>query len=216
MSGIVTDKQSRHPVERAFIVILTRGVEEGSSIRIRVEKSGYEPCDEWVPVSPTIPLQISLIRAVPSSAGHADGMQQWIQQLGQGTPNERLAGVTGVSAFMGSSHPDQRSEAELALSNAIAIETSETVRLAIVSSFENLDPKMVSQPELERVASLLVQKSRGLVLEGNLWFNRSSHYYSLDVPHDSSAEARAKDVADSIAACCAKELSLATCQVSIL
>src|SRR5437016_3525594 len=89
MSGIVTDKQSRRPVEGArvtvigdlaksdtttdidgsFILNFTKGVEEGSSVRIRVEKFGYAPYEKWVAVSSTIPLQVSMnaIRAMPST-----------------------------------------------------------------------------------------------------------------------------------------------------
>lgn len=111
---------------------------------------------------------------VKQPIGDSDRMiQQWIFQLGQGTPNERLAGVSGLSALMSSSRPEQRSEAEVALSNAIAIEASQTVRHAIVSSFANLDPKIVGPAELDKVISLLAQESRGLVLEGDLWCNRS-------------------------------------------
>jgi hypothetical protein len=96
MSGIVTDRQSRRPVEGArvtvigntaksdtttdiggsFIVTLAKGVEEGSSVRIRVEKLGYASYDKWVAVSSTIPLQVSLlaIRAMP--AGPAPPLPQ--------------------------------------------------------------------------------------------------------------------------------------------
>lgn len=89
MSGIVTDKQSRLPVvgarvtvigntaksdattdiDGSFIVTFANGVEEGSSVRIRVEKSGYSMYDKWVAVSPTIPLQVPMLalRATPSA-----------------------------------------------------------------------------------------------------------------------------------------------------
>jgi hypothetical protein len=89
MSGVVTDKQSRRPIEGArvtivgnkaksdtttdieglFIVDFVKGVEEGSRVLIRVEKSGYEAYNKWVAVSSTITLQISLLsnRPVPSA-----------------------------------------------------------------------------------------------------------------------------------------------------
>src|SRR6266478_5688702 len=89
MSGIVTDKQSRRPVEGArvtiignlansdtttdidgsFIVNFAKGVEEGKSVPIRVEKFGYAPYEKLVAVSSTIPLQVPMneIRAMPSA-----------------------------------------------------------------------------------------------------------------------------------------------------
>jgi len=86
MSGVVTDSQSRRPVrgatvsvignkaqtdtttdsEGSFIVQLAQGVEEGNTVRIRVEKVGYLTFDKLSAVSPTIPLQILL---VPSRTG---------------------------------------------------------------------------------------------------------------------------------------------------
>ncbi len=80
MSGHVIDAQSRRPVSQAvitivgdrnqspttsdsdgsFIVTLTRGVTEGSSVRIRVEKAGYETYEKLIAVSPIIPLEFPL------------------------------------------------------------------------------------------------------------------------------------------------------------
>jgi hypothetical protein len=80
MSGFVTDKQSRHPLEGArvtiignkaksdtttdsdgaFIVSLAQGVAEGKTVRIRVEKSGYKPYEKLMAVSPEIPLRVPL------------------------------------------------------------------------------------------------------------------------------------------------------------
>jgi hypothetical protein len=93
MSGIVIDRQSRLPVARAtvtvignlansntttdmdgsFILTFIQGVQEGRSVRIRVEKVGYETYEKLVAVSSTIPLQVPLLalRAtskVPSSS----------------------------------------------------------------------------------------------------------------------------------------------------
>jgi hypothetical protein len=89
MSGIVTDRQSRRPIEGArvtvignlansdtttdidgsFIVNFAKGVEEGSSVRIQVEKFGYAPYEKLVAVSSTIPLQVSMraIKPLPST-----------------------------------------------------------------------------------------------------------------------------------------------------
>ncbi|HZR31651.1 MAG TPA: carboxypeptidase-like regulatory domain-containing protein [Terriglobales bacterium] len=79
MSGVVSDQQSHAPVEGAaitlvgnqanlgttdregsFVLNLSVGVQEGSSVRIRVEKAGYKVYDKWVAVSTTIPLQVPL------------------------------------------------------------------------------------------------------------------------------------------------------------
>lgn len=162
----------------------------GLSTKLANEKLGGVSESEPKPAAPKPSLS-------PRS-GDSGRLLQWIQQLGQGTANQRLAGVSEVGAFISSSRPEERSLAELALSNAIAIEESETVRHAIVSSYENIDPRIVGKLELDKVLSLLAQRSRGLVSEGSLWFARSSNDYSLGRPHDGSAEARAKDVADSI------------------
>jgi Carboxypeptidase regulatory-like domain len=81
MSGVVIDSQSKNPVKGArvlvigdraksptttdsdgtFVLTLAEGVEEGSSIRVRIEKSGYVTYDKWVPVSSAIPLRVLLV-----------------------------------------------------------------------------------------------------------------------------------------------------------
>jgi hypothetical protein len=87
MSGFVSD-QSRHPVEGARITvagskalsdattdtggsfILTFGPDaaEGSAVFIQVEKSGYRPYSQWVPISSSVPVKVSLmaVKAMPS------------------------------------------------------------------------------------------------------------------------------------------------------
>ncbi len=89
MSGIVVDGQSRRPVAGAivtvignrsksptttdndgkFIITFAQGVEEGTSVRIRVEKPGYEVYDEWQSATSVVPLPVSLrpIRHVHST-----------------------------------------------------------------------------------------------------------------------------------------------------
>ncbi|HEX4001977.1 MAG TPA: carboxypeptidase-like regulatory domain-containing protein [Candidatus Acidoferrales bacterium] len=87
MSGIVTDGQTRRPIggadvtiagdqatsnavtdsAGAFILPLAEGITEGTAVRIRVAKHGYEILDSWKPVSSTIPLQLSLTPIRPSS-----------------------------------------------------------------------------------------------------------------------------------------------------
>ncbi len=80
MSGVVTDKQSRTPIEGAtvsvvgskanqestdaegsFILSFAEGVREGEAVRIHVEKPGYRPYDKLVAVNSTIVLQVSLL-----------------------------------------------------------------------------------------------------------------------------------------------------------
>ncbi len=79
MSGFVTDKES-HPLEGArvtvagdkatsdtttdsegaFILTFVRGIQGGSTVRVRIEKPGYKPYDKLVAVSAEIPLRVSL------------------------------------------------------------------------------------------------------------------------------------------------------------
>jgi len=80
LSGRVTDKTSSHAVEGAtvtivgnkakgpettdsegaFVIRLARGVEGGSTVRVRVEKVGYKPYEKLVPASPELPVWILL------------------------------------------------------------------------------------------------------------------------------------------------------------
>jgi hypothetical protein len=81
MSGVVTDSESHKSVAGAtvnvvgnranpslsdgdgsFILNFGSGTHEGDSVRIRVEKSGYEIFDRLVPVSSAIPLQVRMER----------------------------------------------------------------------------------------------------------------------------------------------------------
>jgi hypothetical protein len=91
MSGVVTDGRSRLPIqgvkitivgdlakspattdsEGSFILTFVQGVEEGTSIRIRIEKSGYKLYDKWIAVSSTIPLQVSLLATKTPLSVHA-------------------------------------------------------------------------------------------------------------------------------------------------
>jgi hypothetical protein len=79
MSGFVTDKEF-HPLQGAqvtiiggkakadattdsdgaFVVSLAQGVEEGKTVRIRIEKTGYKPYEKLLAVSSQIPLRASL------------------------------------------------------------------------------------------------------------------------------------------------------------
>jgi hypothetical protein len=85
MSGIVTDNQSRRPIEGAKVVVvgnkaksdtttdsegsfvlnLAQGVREGNLVRIRVEKSGYRPYEKLISVSSAIIARIALVPATP-------------------------------------------------------------------------------------------------------------------------------------------------------
>jgi hypothetical protein len=81
MSGIVIDAQSRRPISGAvvtvigdrsksptttdndgkFIITFAQGVEEGTSVRIRVEKRGYVLYDKWQSVTSVVPLSVELL-----------------------------------------------------------------------------------------------------------------------------------------------------------
>jgi Carboxypeptidase regulatory-like domain len=79
MSGFVTDKVSRPLAgaqvtvignkaksdtttdsDGAFIVTLAQGVQEGDTVRIQIEKSGYKPYEKLVAASSAVPQRISL------------------------------------------------------------------------------------------------------------------------------------------------------------
>lgn len=109
MSGSVTDKESRQPLKGArvtiignkaisdettdskgkFIITFVQGVEEGNTVRIRVEKPGYEPYDEWVPVSSKVPQQISLesVRAKPPSRAPQPAKAATVEEEKKTPPN---------------------------------------------------------------------------------------------------------------------------------
>jgi uncharacterized protein YjbI with pentapeptide repeats len=126
-----------------------------------------------------------------------DRMQKAAEELGSSSPHERLAGVMGVSSFLSSSR-DQRTQAELTLANALGIEESESVRDAIVASFERIDSN-VGQTELDWITASLVRVSQGLMTEGNLWLSHSDPSCCGE-PRDASPEARAVSVALAITA----------------
>ena len=86
MSGIVTDQQSRMPIQGAtvtvvgnkanqeitdakgsFVLHFAEGAREGQDVRIRIEKPGYRPYDALVPITATIPLQVFLAAIKVSS-----------------------------------------------------------------------------------------------------------------------------------------------------
>jgi hypothetical protein len=106
MSGVVTDKESRKPIEGAtvtvvgnkanqettdgegaFILTFVEGVQEGDPIRVRVEKTGYRIYEALKPVSSTIPLQVSLEATSPSPKSKPDNItkQTPTEELGKGT-----------------------------------------------------------------------------------------------------------------------------------
>jgi uncharacterized protein YjbI with pentapeptide repeats len=127
-----------------------------------------------------------------------DRMQRALSQVGEKSPNQRVAGVMALNTFLLAPERDQRDQALLALSNALAVEESPGVRRAIVSCFEGIDTKVVDRAQLNDTVSWLARVSRGLVAEGTLWLKRSSNLYFP--PQDGGAEARAHSVADSIIA----------------
>lgn len=84
MSGVVTDRQSRIPIQGATVIVIggkansattdsegsfilnfVAGVIEGETVRVRIEKSGYLVYDRSVAVSSSIPLQVLLERTQP-------------------------------------------------------------------------------------------------------------------------------------------------------
>jgi hypothetical protein len=93
MSGVVIDARSRLPIAGArvmsvgnagvsptttdskgtFILEFAEGVQEGSTVRIRVERAGYKLEEELQSLSTKVPLQISLVPTNPSTTSHGAG-----------------------------------------------------------------------------------------------------------------------------------------------
>ena len=118
--------------------------------------------------------------------------------LAEKSPAQRLSAVASLQSFLGDIHSERRERVLLALANQIAIDDSITVRNAIVATFGNHRTTSRSPPELARVLDSLVQTSRGLVAEGDLWRRRRPNLYLQ--PKADSAEGRAQSVADAMAA----------------
>lgn len=123
MSGVVTDEKSHNPIlgatvtavgneansdtttdgEGLFVLTFVRGVPEGSSVRIRVEKPGYKPYDRLVTVSSTVPLPVSLASNVPATKGGSSRYtspkpQNSAQTLSRGIKEQTQATVAAATS----------------------------------------------------------------------------------------------------------------------
>jgi uncharacterized protein YjbI with pentapeptide repeats len=117
--------------------------------------------------------------------------------LASTSQSSRLAAVVSLNSFLRRGDTPHVEEVLLAFTNSLAIEESPAVRNAIVASLAMLPPA-VSKEQREQALASLVQVSRGLVQEGNLWETRAS--VPLLLGSSSSLEARAVSVAAAIAA----------------
>jgi uncharacterized protein YjbI with pentapeptide repeats len=117
--------------------------------------------------------------------------------LGNDNPAARLAGVVSLNSFLSGDNPDHASQVLLAFTNTLAIESSVTVRNAIVSTLERADMEKLNPGRGADALKSLVVVSRGLMDEGDLWHRRR------DLPETAltqeSPEARAASVASAIA-----------------
>jgi hypothetical protein len=118
--------------------------------------------------------------------------------LGESAPSARLAAVVSLNGFLGGDHEKQVPQVLLAFASTLALESSQAVRNALVAAIENLEPGTVKKRELDNALSYLIQVSRGLVLEGNLWRERRDNFYFP--PQPDTVEARAVSVAAAIVA----------------
>jgi uncharacterized protein YjbI with pentapeptide repeats len=112
-------------------------------------------------------------------------------------PAARLAAVVSLASFL--RDPDQArvTQTLLALTNMLGVESSVSVRNAILATVAELDPSRVEDGVLDRTLTSLAQVSRSLMQEGNLWQTRREFPHIL--PSDGSVEARAISVANAIA-----------------
>ena len=116
--------------------------------------------------------------------------------LGAENDATRLAAVVSLSSFLKHDH-EHVSQVLQALTNALAIEKSITVRNAIIATIQRLDPAEVPRVELDQGLESLVLVSRGLVDEGVLWSSRRTSVYGS--PGNDTVESRALSVATAIA-----------------
>lgn len=115
--------------------------------------------------------------------------------LGGENAATRLAAVVSLGSFLKRNSPHS-SAALQALTNALAIEESITVRNAIVATIQRVDSAGVSDVELSGALESLLLVSRGLVAEGDLWNNRRTSVFAT--PAHNTVESRALSVAAAI------------------
>jgi uncharacterized protein YjbI with pentapeptide repeats len=116
--------------------------------------------------------------------------------MGGESPATRLAAVVSLSSFL-KEDKEHAPQVLQALTNALAIEESLTVRNAIIAAIERLEPPDTSAAELSHALDSLVLVSRGLTQEGDLWTSRRSSVYVT--PNHATVESRALSVATAIA-----------------
>jgi|GEM_PF-5284485 len=116
--------------------------------------------------------------------------------MGGESPATRLAAVVSLSSFL-KEDKEHAPQVLQALTNALAIEESLTVRNAILAAIERLEPTDLSATEFRHALDSLVLVSRGLIQEGDLWTNRRSSVYTT--PSHATVESKALSVATAIA-----------------
>ena len=116
--------------------------------------------------------------------------------LGGENAATRLGAAVSLSSFL-TRDTEYASAALQALTNALAIEESITVRNAIVAAIQRIKPEQVTKAELDRALESLVVVSRGLVDEGSLWSSRRTSVFFT--PNHNSVESRALSVGTAIA-----------------
>src|ERR1051326_3744551 len=125
-------------------------------------------------------------------------LERALKLLGDTAPAARLAGVATLASFLRDIDDAHAPQVLLALTNSLSIESSLTVRNAIVTTFTGVNPKVVKSSQLDETLVSLVQISRGLVQEGNLWRTRRDNLYFS--PSPDTIEARAVSVAQALCA----------------
>lgn len=119
-----------------------------------------------------------------------------LASLGGENAATRLGAVVSLGSFL-TRDAEYASAALQALTNALAIEESITVRNAIVARIERIDPAQMSKTELDRALESLIVVSRGLVDEGSLWSSRRTSVFFI--PNHDTVESRALSVGTAIA-----------------
>jgi len=100
--------------------------------------------------------------------------------LSEQRPNQRLAAVVSLRSFLDDPDETRTTQVLLALTDALVIEEAAPVRNAILSALQDTKLNTANTSSLERTLQSLVQGSRGLMVEGDVWRARPGNLYRLE------------------------------------
>jgi uncharacterized protein YjbI with pentapeptide repeats len=122
-----------------------------------------------------------------------------LTMLADESAGKRLAAVTSLRSFLAETNDTENMQVVLALSGRLSLEDgSAPVRNAIISVLEDVDPKIVGPGVLNKALRSLVETSRGLMQEGDVWRTRPGNLWRLE--EDTKVGSRLQGTAQAIVA----------------